>query len=96
MCIHNICLMIKWSNYMENVMPANFIIFLEVLLSDKFILLNESEYTINGTYVKDNNTGNMVPDSFMPLNVSLIDTLQQDDRLMVVVNGMYKLYKVGA
>lgn len=77
-------------------MPANFIIFLEVLLSDKFILLNESEYTINGTYVKDNNTGNMVPDSFMPLNVSLIDTLQQDDRLMVVVNGMYKLYKVGA
>ena len=81
---------------MENVMPANFIIFLEVLLSDKFILLNEGEYTINGTYVKDNNTGNMVPDSFMPLTVNFIDTLQQDDRLMVVVNGMYKLYKVGA
>lgn len=80
---------------MENVMPANFIIFLEVLLSDKFILLNEGEYTINGTYVKDKNTGNMVPDSFMPLNVNLIDTLQQDDHLMVVVNGMYKLYKVG-
>lgn len=80
---------------MENVMPANFIIFLEVLLSDKFILLNEGEYTINGTYVKDKNTGNMVPDSFMPLNVNLIDTLQQDDHLMVVVNDMYKLYKVG-
>lgn len=76
-------------------MPANFIIFLEVLLSDKFILLNEGEYTINGTYVKDKNTGNMVPDSFMPLNVNLIDTLQQDDHLMVVVNDMYKLYKVG-